>query len=89
MCLVIKMTYDDDSQIEGLENIEFIDSRTLKGKKAAWKLKSHWAALKDPFIAIYKNNIPIKLFYSEEKGDIIEKFKKYMDENFSTWRYSR
>lgn len=83
------MTYDDESQIEGLDNIEFIDTRTLKGKKEAKRLKSHWAALKDPFIVIYKDDKPIKLFYSEEKGDIIAKFKKYMNENFSTWRYSR
>lgn len=52
---------------------------TLKGKKEAWKLKSHWAAKLDPFVLITDlEDKPIKVFYSES-GDAIEELNKYLE----------
>lgn len=81
---MIYITYSDKKQIEKVrENnsltFHFIDSMTLKGKKEAWKLKSHWAAKLDPFVLITDlEDKPIKVFYSES-GDAIEELNKYLE----------
>lgn len=58
----------------------FIDSMTKKGKKEAYRLKSHYAARLDPFAVILDKNKPIKAFYSEAE-DVIDSLIKYLNEN--------
>lgn len=79
---MIFVTYNNDEQIKKLESFElsnfhFIDTRTNKGSKEGWKLKSHWGAKLDPFILITENEIPVKAFYSEA-GDVINNLIKHL-----------
>lgn len=51
--------------------INFININTNKGKKDGFKIKSHWGAIKNPFIVIEDDeNKVIRCFYSEEKSAI-------------------
>lgn len=77
----ISVTYNDESQIANLKDIpriRLIDSRSKKGKKEAWALKSHWGAKLDPFILIIKGDKPIKAFYSEAE-DAVESLINYLN----------
>ena len=48
------------------------DITSKKDKSAAYKLKSHWGAHKNPFVVITKGDSTIKVFYSEN-GNAIDK----------------
>ena len=82
----VTITYSDESilsRIPKSENITLLDVETLKGKKEAFKLKSHWGARLDPFILIEDNGRVTKAFYSEA-GDAISEFLNYIEnENIS------
>ena len=82
----VTITYSDESilsRIPKFENITLLDVETLKGKKEAFKLKSHWGARLDPFIIIEDNGKAIKAFYTEA-GDAISEFLNYIEnENIS------
>ena len=82
----VTITYSDESilsRIPKSENITLLDVETLKGKKEAFKLKSHWGARLDPFIIIEDNGKAIKAFYTEA-GDAISEFLNYIEnENIS------
>ncbi len=79
------VTYNNDNQIKKISESEldseifhFIDSRTLKGKKEAYKLRSHWGSRIDPFaIVMDDENKPIKAFYSEDTN-VIETLLDYL-----------
>lgn len=76
------VTYNDDEQIKDLKdfsNIKLIDTRTRKGNKEAWSLKSHWSAKLDPFVLITKGDKPIRAFYTEA-GDSIKDLINYINE---------
>lgn len=83
----IYIIYDDDEQIKRIRESEietdslfhFIDDRTLKGHKEAWKIKSHVAAKENPHISIYKNGNIVKAFYSEASNDVINDLIKYLN----------
>lgn len=80
--LNISVTYNDESQIKDLSeypNIHLIDSRTKKGRKEAWTLKSHWSARLDPFVIIMKGDKAEKAFYAEA-GDSISNLIQYLNE---------
>lgn len=75
----VSITYNDKSQIKGLLNkiedrddksLSFIFIDSIKDKKKAWSLKSHWGAKLDPFIIIMDEDKPIKAFYSEAENSI-------------------
>ncbi len=79
------VVYDDLKQIEKLKDtsrysleFHFIDSETKKGKKEAWKIKSHYAAKLNPFAVILDNNKPIKAFYTEAE-DVVDSLINYLD----------
>ncbi len=80
--------YNDPKQIEEFKDntysldFKFIDSKTKKGKKEAFRIKSHYAAKLDPFAVILDNNKPIKAFYSEAE-DVIDSLIKYLNNNES------
>lgn len=82
----VYLVYNDDSQLEAIKNAElkpnlffhFIDERTRKGLKEAWKVKSALAARLSPFAAIYENDKPIKAFYTEADDNIINSLIEYL-----------
>lgn len=86
----ITVVYNDDSQIKKLggtyslkgvsPNFVFIDERTLKGKKKAWSIKSHWAAKETPFAVIMDGEKAVKVFYSETGENIINSLITYLNE---------
>lgn len=69
-----------EANINSLPFIHFIDERTLKGKKEAFKLKSFWGAKITPFAIILEDDKAIKAFYSETDNDIIESLIEYLNE---------
>lgn len=85
----ITVVYNDDSQIKKLggtyslkgisPNFVFIDERTLKGKKKAWSIKSHWAAKETPFAIIMDGEKAVKVFYSETGEDILESLINFIN----------
>ena len=83
---MITVVYNDPKQIESIrdmDNCQFIDILTKKGKKEGWAVKSHWGAKLDPFILIEDNGKVTKAFYSEA-GDAISEFLNYIEnENVS------
>lgn len=84
----IFIVYNNDLQVQRIKEtqfkeslyLQFIDSRTRKGKNAAWKLKNEFGARLDPFIVIYDNDKPIKAFYTEADVDVVESLIKYLNE---------
>lgn len=84
----IYIVYNDESQMKEVgelyKDIEspifhFINAQSLKGKKEAWALKSHWAAKLDPFAIVMDGDKALKAFYSEAE-DVVESLKKYLNE---------
>ena len=78
---MITVVYNDPKQIESIrdmDNCQFIDILTKKGKKEGWAVKSHWGAKLDPFILIEDNGKVTKAFYSEA-GDAISEFLNYIE----------
>lgn len=76
------ITYSNESQLEKVKEIKdpsltfhFINS--IKDKRKARMLKSHWGANSDPFILITDNNTPVKAFYTEA-GDSIQSLIQYI-----------
>lgn len=81
------VVYNDKEQLNRIGDtskytpiFHFIDSMTKKGKKEAYRLKSHYAAKLDPFAVILDKNKPIKAFYSEAE-DVIDSLIKYLNDN--------
>lgn len=81
----IYFVYNDNSQVKQIEEnvkspvfFHFIDSRSLKGKKEAYKLKSHWAAREDPFALVMDGEEAIKAFYSEAE-DVVKSLTNYLN----------
>jgi hypothetical protein len=85
----IYVVYNDDKvlkrlggtyTIKGSPYFHFIDDRTRRGKKDAWRIKGGLSARLSPFVAIYENDKPIKAFYSETGEDVIESLIKFLNE---------
>ena len=60
--------------------INYIDYNNVKGRKKAHKIKSHWGAVKNPFILLSEEDKIIKVFYSE-KDNAIQQFIKYLNDS--------
>jgi hypothetical protein len=85
----VNVIYDDDKFIENFnkflidsDNVfySFIDERTRTGKKKGWQIKASLGARLCPFIAVYKEDIPIKAFYTEADNDIINSLNCFLNE---------
>ena len=50
--------------------IHYINVNTPKGKKEAFKIKSHWAAIKNPFVVLTEGDNVIDVFYSEKDNAV-------------------
>lgn len=82
----IYIVYNDDSILKKIGDTKlkvspffhFINDRTYKGKKKAWKLKSSFGAKLSPFVAIYEGENPIKAFYSETGENVINSLIEYL-----------
>lgn len=61
--------------------INYIDFNTAKGRKESFKIKSHWGAIKNPFVVINEEDKVIKVFYSDAKGfNAIQQLINYLNE---------
>lgn len=83
------IVYSDKSQLDRIGDtskytpiFHFIDSLSKKGKKEAFRVKSHYAARLEPFAVILDNTKPIKAFYTEAE-DVIDSLIKYLNDNES------
>ena len=83
------VVYNDKEQLNRIGDtskytpiFHFIDAMGKKGKKEAYRLKSHYAARLDPFAIILDKNKPIKAFYTEAE-DVIDSLIKYLNDNES------
>ena len=84
----VYVVYNDEKQIKKVEDsckkesltFHFIDSQSLKTKREAWSLKSHWAAKEDPFAIAMDGDKAVKAFYSEAETDVINSLIKYLNE---------
>ena len=87
--LDVYVTYDNEevknriikSEINKNCFFHFLDEGSYKTKKDAFKLKSHWAARKTPFIAVYDGTTMIKGFYSESDKDVVNSLINYLNES--------
>lgn len=78
----VTIVYDDLEQIKDFKDttsykFKFIDSKSRKGKKEAWRVKNYYGAKLDPFVVILDNEKPIKAFYSEAE-DVINSLTKFI-----------
>lgn len=69
----IIIVYDNikDKQFFELQEFEIsFNIEYIKDKRKAYKIKSHWGAIKSPFVEIKDDEgKTIKVFYSDVKGD--------------------
>lgn len=84
----VYIVYNDDQTLKELGDtsdlkvspfFHFIDDRTRRGRKDAWKIKGGFGAKLSPFAVIYEGDKPIKAFYSEAE-DVIKSLIKYLNE---------
>ena len=82
----VKIVYEDkkDREFLNLINseipyfIEFINCK--EEPKEAYKLKSHWAAIKNPFVIVTDKDEILKVFYSDAKGsNAIQQLINYLN----------
>lgn len=57
---------------------ESYDSKFLKDRKKGYKVKGAFSARLDPFVGVYKNDSPIKGFYSEVKECTVNNIIEYL-----------
>ena len=61
--------------------IDYIDARTLKGRKESYRIKGPWSARQNPFIELYdEEDKIIKVFYSE-MGNACNQLIAYLNEH--------
>jgi len=61
--------------------IDYVDTRTLKGRKEGYRIKGPWSAKFNPFIELYdENDKIIKVFYSEV-GNACNQLIAYLNEH--------
>lgn len=83
----VYIVYNNDDTIKGIGDtfkvspfFHFIDSRTLKGRKEAFKLKGKFAAKLDPFAVCMNKDTAVKAFYTEADSDIIKSLINYLND---------
>lgn len=83
------VVYDDRRDRELLEStdskfpifIHYIDFNTISGRKEAYKVKSYWGAVKNPFVVIEKEDKTIKIFYSDAGNNAIQQLINWLNES--------
>ena len=83
----VYVVYNNENQVKKVEDscnkesltFHFIDSQSIKTKREAFMLKSHWAARLDPFALVTDGDKAIKAFYSEAEN-VIDSLIKYLNE---------
>lgn len=86
--LVTYVVYNDDETINKIGDalkvspiFHFIDYRTKKGKKDAWKIMNYVAAREVPFAIVYDDDKIVKAFYTEADNNIIKSLIEFLNEN--------
>jgi len=79
----IKIVYEDKKDKEFLDLINskvpyFVDY-IKNGTKEAYKLKSHWAAIKNPFVVILNGDKIEKVLYSDAGSNAIQQLIDYLN----------
>lgn len=81
----LELSYDNDKLIEEIINnypnlvIDGHDERTLKGKKASFEFKGHWAARANPFAILFNDEDKvIHAFYSEVNECTFDNINGYL-----------
>lgn len=72
------VVYDDKKDRELLNSVDskfplfihYVNFNTPKGRKEAYKVKSHWSAIKNPFVVLTEGDNVIDVFYSEKDNAI-------------------
>lgn len=85
--LDVYITYDNEEVVNRIMKskinkncfFHFLDEGSYKTKKEAFKLKSHWAARKTPFAAVYDGTTMIRGFYSESDKDVVNSLINYLN----------
>lgn len=83
----VYIIYNDNNHIKRIGDattiaspfFHFIDDRTYKGRKDAWKLKGSFGAKLTPFAVAFEGEKPLKAFYSETGEDVIESVIEYLN----------
>ena len=58
--------------------IKYIDFNTVEGSKEAYRIKSHWGAIKNPFVVVQEKEKILKVFYSE-KNNAVNQLISYLN----------
>lgn len=85
-----RVVYDDKKDRELLDLIDskfpifidYIDFNTVAGRKEAYRVKSHWGAIKNPFVVITEGDNVIDVFYSE-KDNAINQLINFLNGSFN------
>lgn len=59
--------------------IKYIDFNTVEGRKESYRVKSHWGAIKNPFVVVQDGEKILKVFYSE-KNNAINQLISYLND---------
>ena len=85
-----RVVYDDKKDRELLNLIDskfpifidYINFNTVVGRKEAYRVKSHWGAIKNPFVVITEGDNVIDVFYSE-KDNAINQLINFLNGSFN------
>ena len=58
--------------------IEYINFNSKKDRKKATRIKSHWAARKNPFVELKEGDRTVKVFYSDGGENAVQQFVNYL-----------
>lgn len=85
-----RVVYDDKKDRELLNLIDskfpifidYINFNTVVGRKEAYRVKSHWGAIKNPFVVITEGDNVIDVFYSE-KDNAVNQLINFLNGSFN------
>lgn len=86
--MIATIVYDNKKDRELLDLIEskfpifmnYINFNTTHGRKEAFRVKSYWGAIKNPFVVTNDEDKLIKVFYSDTGGDsAIQQFINWLN----------
>ena len=80
--MTVKVIYDNNKDKELIELIkfatpffiEYIDTKTIKGRKEGFKIKSEFGAKLDPFIVVYDDEDNFLKCYWSERSNACQSF---------------
>ena len=61
--------------------VSYINFNTTNGRKEAYKIKSYWGAVKNPFVVVSENDQIINVFYSEKGENAINQLINFLNDS--------